>query len=279
MTNGNGTANKPLPRMGGLLLDLDGTLYHGSRPIEQADLLIRRLKEWGLPYRYVTNNSTATPEEVAEKLRRMGIEADAGDVCTSAQAAAAYIAEQKPGAVVHIVGETGLRQAAKEAGLIVDDEAEAPDFVLQGIDRKLTYETLAAAVRRIRGGAAYVMTNPDLLLPTENGLTPGAGSIGAMLKAAGGKEPILIGKPSPILMDYALDKLAMAAEETWVVGDNLATDIAAGHASGCGTALVLTGLTTADNFEHYAEAAGCKPDVVLENLNELISYISRSIGR
>ncbi|GGG88083.1 TIGR01457 family HAD-type hydrolase [Paenibacillus radicis (ex Gao et al. 2016)] len=268
---------RQLPAMNGLLLDLDGTLYHGTRRIEGADRLIRFLKEQELPYRFVTNNSSATPEAVADRLLAMGIEATAGDVCTSAQGAAGHIAQLKPGASVFVVGEAGLRQAVEEAGLQLTEEQ--PDFVLQGIDRGLTYERLAVAVRHILNGAKYVLTNPDLLLPTENGLMPGAGSIGAMLKAAGGQEPILIGKPSPILMDYSLDKLGLTADQTWVVGDNLATDIAAGRASGCGTALVLTGLTTADNFESYADKAGCKPDAICANLDELISYISASTGR
>ncbi|MUT67330.1 TIGR01457 family HAD-type hydrolase [Paenibacillus sp. NEAU-GSW1] len=268
----HGIETKP----GGILLDLDGTLYHGTKRIEGADRLIDKLKEWRLPYRFVTNNSSAAPETVAERLNAMGIAAEASEVCTSAQAAAEHIARLKSGAAVFIIGEAGLIRAAEEAGLQVVEEA--PDFVLQGIDRELSYARLAAAVRHIHNGATYVLTNPDLLLPSETGLMPGAGSIGAMLTAAGGQEPMLIGKPSPILMDYALDKLELTADETWVVGDNLATDIAAGKASGCGTVLVLTGLTNADNMESYASIAGCRPDAVCANLDELISYISSSTG-
>ncbi|RIX53606.1 TIGR01457 family HAD-type hydrolase [Paenibacillus nanensis] len=258
----------------GLLIDLDGTLYHGSNRIEGADRLIALLREAKMPYRYVTNNSTATPTEVADRLTAMGIPALPEEVCTSAQAAAGYIAERSPGASVYIIGENGLYDAMIEVGLKPTD-AEA-DFVVQGLDRSLTYDRAAKAVQYIRGGAAFVMTNPDLLLPSGTGLLPGAGSIGAMLKAASGQDPVVIGKPSAILMDYSLEKLGMAAENTWVVGDNLATDIAAGIAAGCGTALVFTGLTNEQNYERYAEAAGCKPDLICKDLNELIAVINGS---
>ncbi|MGG4033927.1 TIGR01457 family HAD-type hydrolase [Paenibacillus cisolokensis] len=261
----------------GLLIDLDGTLYHGARRIDGADAFIADLRKAELPFRFVTNNSSASPDVVARRLEAMGIAAQARDVCTSAQAAARYIAEERPGARVFVIGEDGLREAAEEAGLVLTERD--PDYVLQGIDRKLTYDRIAAAVRHIFAGARYILTNPDLLLPSDDGLLPGAGSIGAMLRAASGQEPVLIGKPSAILMDYALRDLGLAAEDAWVIGDNLATDIAAGKAAGCGTVLVLTGLTTADNFEAYAGQAGCRPDAVCGDLHELRSYISAFIRR
>ncbi len=259
--------------MSGFLIDLDGTLYHGDRRIEGADRLIRYLQAEQIPYLFVTNNSSAAPETVAQRLTDMGIPASPSDVCTSAQAAARYVAERHPQASVYAVGEAGLKQALEEEGLALTDSR--PDFVVQGIDRNVRYDDLAKAVRYIRDGAAYVLTNPDLLLPSSDGLIPGAGSIGAMIKAASGTEPVLIGKPSAILMNEALRRLGRQAEHTWVVGDNMATDIAAGRAAGCGTLLVLTGLTTADNLEHYAEQAGCRPDLICGDLDELIEVIGK----
>lgn len=265
-----------LPEMRGLLIDLDGTLYHGTHRIDGADTLIAYLAETKLPYRFVTNNSSATPKDVADRLMNMGIPAVPEDVCTSAQASAGYIASLQSGASVYVIGEAGLRHAVQEAGLLLTEEQ--PDFVLQGIDRSINYETLTKAVRYIHGGATFILTNPDLLLPSTDGLIPGAGSIGAMLTAAGGKEPIVIGKPSSILMKYSLEEIGLSAAETWVIGDNMATDIAFGHNAGCGTILVLTGLTNAQNMDYYMEKAGCKPDVVCNHLEELRSYISDHKG-
>ncbi len=259
--------------MQGLLIDLDGTLYHGNNRIDGADLLIGYLNDTKMPYRFVTNNSSATPETVADRLQTMGIPAEPEHVCTSAQAAAAYMAKAKPGAAVFVIGEEGLLLAVSEAGLRITEDN--PDYVLQGIDRAFTYERLARAVRHIHSGAEFVLTNPDLLLPSGDGLIPGAGSIGAMLTAAGGKEPILIGKPSSILMEHSLASIGLSAAETWVIGDNLATDIAFGRAAGCGSVLVLTGLTTRDNLNHYMNRAGCEPDVICDDLHGLIHFIEK----
>ncbi|GKU79265.1 TIGR01457 family HAD-type hydrolase [Paenibacillus sp. L3-i20] len=258
--------------MKGLLIDLDGTLYHGSKMIDGADRLITYLRDKNISYRFVTNNSASSPIEVANRLLSMGIPAKQEDICTSAQATAQYIAAIHPHASVYVIGESGLHDAILEAGLDITEDK--PHFVVQGIDRKLSYERITQAVRYIREGATSILTNPDLLLPSSDGLIPGAGSIGAMIKAASGKEPVLIGKPSTILMEYSLKQLGVERADTWVIGDNIATDIAAGIAANCGTLLVLTGLTTADNMDYYKSVAGCKPDLICENLDELLLTVS-----
>ncbi len=148
--------------------------------VEYADQFIGRLKERQIPHLFLTNNSSRTPADVAMHLNRLGIPATPGEVYTTALAAARYIAAKKPGARVFVVGEAGLREAVVEAGLHMTDEA--PDYVLQGIDRSFSYETLNGAVRHIRSGAEDVLTNPDTLLPTDDGFLPGAGSLAASIE-------------------------------------------------------------------------------------------------
>jgi len=251
----------------GILIDLDGTLYHGRHIISGADILIARLREENIPFLFVTNNSSRTPEGVAGHLRGMGIEAKAEEVCTSSLAAARYISEESPGARVAILGEEGLRQACLEAGLII--VTDSPQYVVQGIDRSFTYEALAKASRWILEGAVSVLTNPDLMLPTDDGIMPGAGTLGAAIEAATGVAPIVIGKPQSHLMTYATSLLNIEPEHAIVVGDNMRTDIAAGAGAGCRTVLVLTGLTTADNLEHYKSITGITPDYICADLAEL----------
>lgn len=257
-------------RPGGLLIDLDGTLYHGHVMIEGADTFIRMLRQREIRYLFVTNNSSATPETVAERLCMMGIPAAADDVCTSSQAAAAYIAQETNEARVFPVGEAGLHDALIKAGLQIVEEA--PDIVVQGIDRQLTYDRIAAAVGHIRSGARYILTNPDVLLPSDSGLIPGAGSISAILEKASGVHPTVIGKPSAILMNYALERLGQKAEDVWVIGDNPATDIAAAQASGCRSVLVLTGLATEANYTDLLLQAGCNADEIIADLHQLIRW-------
>ncbi|WP_342422294.1 TIGR01457 family HAD-type hydrolase [Paenibacillus sp. FSL E2-0178] len=254
--------------IGGLLIDLDGTLYHGGRMIPDADRLITALRRAAVPFLFVTNNSSRTAASVAAHLRGMGIDANPEEVCTSSLAAARYIAEESPEATVAILGEEGLVQACAEAGLTL--VTENPQYVVQGIDRSFTYESLARASRWIREGARFVLTNPDLMLPSDDGVMPGAGTLGAAIEAASGVSPVVIGKPESHLITYATTLLGITPEEAVVVGDNMRTDISAGVNAGCRTILVLTGLTTRDNLEHYQTVTGVKPDEICADLAELM---------
>lgn len=253
------------------LIDLDGTLYHGNRIIPGAAELISELQAKGIPHLYVTNNSSRTPGDVANHLREMGIPAVDNEVCTSAVAAAQYIATISPGAKVAAIGEKGLLQALNEAGLNMDEEH--PDYVVQGIDRSFTYETLSRATRWIRAGARYVLTNPDLLLPSDEGLIPGAGSISASIRAATGVEPIMIGKPSDVIMKFAIKRLGLRNEEVAVIGDNMLTDISAGVHAGSGSILTLTGVTTSENLQGFIATAGIEPDMICKDLEEVRNLI------
>lgn len=255
-----------------MLIDLDGTMYHGDKPIAGAAALIQYLREQQIAYRFVTNNSSATAEQVAERLNTMGIMASSLDICTSAQATAHYIAAHYESPRVYLIGEHGLRTALEEAGIIITEDA--PNIVVQGIDREFTYAKGSKAVQYILAGAAFIMTNPDLLLPSNEGFVPGAGSIGAMLSASSGQQPIIVGKPSKLLIQFALDQLHVKAGQALVIGDNMNTDIAAGVNAGCGTALVYTGLTTEHNFEYYKAQAQCEPDHIFETLDDLRMYIT-----
>lgn len=263
--------NKVRSRWKAYLIDLDGTLYHGNRMIEGADALINGLKQAEIPYLFVTNNSSRTPVEVAERLTAMGIAANADEVCTSAVAAAEYVAGEQPGCRVAFIGEQGLAKALRDAGLTLVDED--PEVVVQGIDLSFTYDKLASAAGWIRNGAKYVLTNPDLLLPSTHGLMPGAGTISAAIRAASGSDPIVIGKPSGILMKHAIDRLGLRNEEVAVIGDNMLTDISAGVNAGCGTMLVLTGVTTDANLQSFVASAGVHPDVVCGDLREALNTI------
>lgn len=259
-----------------LLFDLDGTLYRGGERVPGADRLIAGLQKSGMPCWFVTNNSTKTPEEVTRHLVGLGIPAAQETIVTSALAAAHYVKKHHFGVETFVIGEEGLRTALRDAGLRLMEEGEAnlhAGLVVQGVDRQLTYERLAAGVRHLMNGAAYVMTNPDRVLPVEGGFLPGAGSIGAALQAAAGVEPIIIGKPSRILMDYALEQAGTIPERTWVIGDNPYTDIAAARNVGCPSILVLTGLCDEHNWREHCRAAEVTPHEVCSGPDELVSLI------
>jgi len=274
----NHLVNQPAPEA--LMFDLDGTLYRGNEIIPGADRLIAGLQRSGMPCLFVTNNSTRTPLEVAEHLRAMGIPAEEEAIVTSALAAAHYVKMLHPGADTYVIGEKGLREALVNAGLHVLEEGDherKAALVVQGLDRKLSYDRLTVAVKHLLNGAAFVQTNPDRLLPVDGGFLPGAGSIGAALQSAGGTDPIIIGKPSQRIMDFSLQLTGTSPEKTWVIGDNPYTDLAAARNVGCPSILVLTGLCTLDNWEEHCAAANVTPDAVCEGPEQLESLLNRSM--
>lgn len=255
----------------GFIIDLDGTLYRGSEPLPHAAEFIAALRRTGAPYVLMTNNSMRTPADVSDHLNRLGIPADPSEVLTSAQATARYLDSQQAGRRVYCIGEGGLSTALAEAGYTLTEDAA--DVVVQGLDRRFDYGMLKTAMDLIRSGARFVLTNPDVRLPMEDGFLPGAGTLGAAIETASGVKPVVIGKPSVIMTGFALEMIGLPASSVWMVGDNLRTDMLAGKNTGCRTALLLTGITPADALPALAEETGVTCDVVAAHLGEFMAHI------
>lgn len=247
------------------MIDLDGVVYTGSEVVPGAAGFFRRVRELGIPFLLITNNSSRTAEQFAERLAGMGIEVRPAEVLTSAQATAEFLASTAPpGSRAYVIGEVGLRSALEARGFRLVDGPQA-DYVVVGLDRGFNYEKLTIAIRAVLGGARFVGPNPDTTLPMEDGLCPGAGAFQAAIRAATGVEPLIIGKPEPTMLSIGLRMLGCAPQEAAIVGDRLDTDILGGQRAGVGTILVLTGVATAEE----AAASAIKPDYVLRDLAEL----------
>jgi 4-nitrophenyl phosphatase len=134
-----------------------------------------------------------------------------------------------------------------------------------GMDRQVSFEKLSEATLLIRKGIPFYATNTDKTFPTPRGQIPGAGAWISVITTATNVQPIVAGKPFPFLMDLSLERLGTRKEETLVIGDRLETDIAAGQAVGCPTALVLSGVSTREQAVSWNPA----PDVIVENLSQL----------
>ncbi|AOZ89442.1 HAD family hydrolase [Bacillus xiamenensis] len=252
----------------GYLIDLDGTMYKGTEKIEEAGQFVHKLNELNIPYLFVTNNSSRTPKQVAEKLVSFDIPATEEQVFTTSMATANYIAEQKKDASVYVIGEEGIKQAIEEKGLSFAQEDA--DFVVVGIDRGITYEKLAVGAIAIRQGAQFVSTNGDIAIPTERGLLPGNGSLTSVLTVTTTVQPTFIGKPESIIMEQAMRVLGTDVSETLMVGDNYDTDIMAGMNAGMDTLLVHTGVTTKELLQQVER----QPTYVIDSLSEWIERLS-----
>ncbi|WP_338750960.1 TIGR01457 family HAD-type hydrolase [Bacillus sp. FJAT-52991] len=247
----------------GYLIDLDGTMYRGTEKIEEAGHFIARLNEKNIPYLFVTNNSSRTPEQVANKLVGFDIPTTTDQVFTTSMATAQFIADRKEAATVYVIGEEGIRQALQEKGLTVVDHDQA-DFVVVGIDRSINYEKLATACLAVRNGATFISTNGDIAIPTERGLLPGNGSITSVVAVSTQTKPTFIGKPESVIMDQALRVLGTSKEDTLMVGDNYDTDILAGIGAGMDTLLVHTGVTQKEHLTQVEK----QPTHIRNTLNE-----------
>ncbi|MFA9560042.1 TIGR01457 family HAD-type hydrolase [Evansella sp. AB-rgal1] len=230
----------------GYLIDLDGTMYRGEEKIEAASRFVKKLAEKQIPYLFVTNNSSRTPEQVADKLNSMDIPCGSDHVFTTSIATANYI-EQKHGvASVYMIGEEGLSTALESKGMkLVEEDA---NVVVMGLDRELTYEKLAKACLLVRFGATLLSTNGDVAIPTERGLLPGNGSLTSVVEVSTGVKATYMGKPEAIIVDQALEVLGTALEKTVMVGDNYNTDILSGINAGMDTIIVHTGVTTKEHL-------------------------------
>jgi 4-nitrophenyl phosphatase len=244
----------------GFLIDLDGTMYRGTEVIREAGDFVNELQARDLPYLFVTNNSSRTPWQVAQKLKRFGIAAEEEQVFTSSLATANYLYEQSQKASVYVIGEEGLQQAIADKGFHQGDEHA--DFVVMGIDRAITYEKFAVACLAVRNGAALISTNADIALPTERGFMPGNGALTSVIAVSTGVKPIFIGKPESIIMEQALKVIGTKKDSTVMIGDNYDTDIMAGMNAGLDTLLVHTGITTKEALTKY----GRQPTYVVDSL-------------
>lgn len=260
--------DKQVRKYQGYLIDLDGTMYRGNEPIEAAAAFIQTLHEQEIPYLFLTNNSTRTPEDVSRKLNRMNIKSAPENVFTSSLATANYIKDKQADARCFVIGEEGLRVALERKGLTVTDE-ETCDYVIAGLDRHITYEKLAKACLAIRSGAIFLSTNSDVALPTERGFLPGNGAMTSVLTVSTGQQPIFIGKPEAIIMEGALEVLGLEKRDTLMVGDNYNTDILAGIHAGIDTLMVFTGVTPHTDYPKLLE----KPTYYVHNLQEWIGCI------
>ncbi|MCK1210446.1 TIGR01457 family HAD-type hydrolase [Streptococcus uberis] len=247
----------------GYLIDLDGTIYKGRERIPAGERFIQRLQEQEIPYLLVTNNTTRTPQMVQDMLaQQFNIQTPLETIYTATMATVDYMKDMNRGQTAYVIGETGLKSAISEAGYIEDKEN--PAYVVVGLDSQVTYDMLATATLAIAKGALFIGTNPDLNIPTERGLMPGAGSLVALLEAATRVKPVFIGKPNAIIMNKALDILQVKRSEAIMVGDNYLTDIMAGIQNDIASLLVTTGFTKAEEVPNLT----IQPDYVVASLDE-----------
>lgn len=265
----------------GFIFDLDGTVYLGEAALPGSVEAIATLRERGKRVLFVSNKPLEPRSAYAAKLTKLGIPATPDDVITSGYVMGHYLAHNEPGLTLYVVGEENLREELRGHGLAVADELadQNPlevidpagiDGVVVAFDRTLDYRKLNTAFQALTQGARFFATNADKMCPMPGGGIPDAGgTIAALEHMTGRTVDVLAGKPSPLIMQVALDRLGVPAHRCMMTGDRLETDILMGQRAGMVTTTTLTGAST----RAQALALANPPDFIVETLAEIPALI------
>ena len=253
------------------LFDMDGTLYLGNRLYDFTLELLSTLRATGRQYLFMTNNSSKSVEDYVAKLGKLGIEATREDFMTSSQATAYYLHIHHEGQKLYVCGTESLKAELRREGFTVTTNVQEVECIVMGFDTELTFQKLhdVSYLLLTRPDLPYIATNPDYVCPTEFGSVPDCGSVCDMIYNATKKRPVVIGKPSPLMPQLAMEKLGISKEETCVVGDRIYTDVKSGLNAGITGILVLSGETTRE----ILEASPDKPHLVLADASEILDAI------
>lgn len=262
---------KAITSMKLFLFDMDGTLYLGDRIYPFTDELLHTIKEQGKRYLFMTNNSSKSVNDYIKKLDALGISATREDFITSSQATAYYLQKHHAGKVLYVCGTESLKQELRDEGFTVSENIAETQCIVMGFDTELTFQKLhdVSYLLLTKPDLPYIATNPDLVCPTEFGSVPDCGSVCQMIYNATSKRPLVIGKPSGLMPELAMQRLNVPKENTCVVGDRIYTDIKCGLNAGITGILVMSGETTP---EILAESAD-KPHIVLNDAGEILSIL------
>jgi NagD protein len=249
------------------LSDMDGVLVHEEEPIPGAADFIARLTATGRPFLLLTNNSIFTPRDLKARLHRSGIDVPEDSIWTSALATAQFLDNQRPGGTAYVIGEAGLTTALHEIGYVMTERD--PEYVVLGETRTYSFEAITTAIRLIDKGARFIATNPDVSGPSLQGLIPATGSVAALITKATGIDPYFVGKPNPLMMRSALNRIDAHSESTVMVGDRMDTDVISGLEAGLRTILVLTGSTKAAQVARFPY----RPTRVVDSVADIVGLV------
>ena len=246
------------------LTDMDGVLVHEEDAIPGASDFIEALKASGKKFLVLTNNSIYTPRDLRARLLLSGIDVPEESIWTSALATADFLSDQRPRGSAYVVGESGMTNALHDIGYVMTDRD--PDYVVLGETRTYSFEAITRAIRLIEAGARFIATNPDPSGPSPQGTLPATGSVAALISTATGRTPYYIGKPNPLMMRSALNRLQAHSESTVMIGDRMDTDIISGLEAGIRTVLVMTGSTRSGQVDHFPY----RPTRVVDSVADLV---------
>ncbi|MFC7077622.1 HAD-IIA family hydrolase [Haloarcula halophila] len=255
----------------GVVLDLDGTVYHGDNVLPGVDDFVETVRGRDCSLCFFSNNPIHDGDDYVQRLQGLGVDARPGEACSSGVVTSEYLHAEHAGDEVFVIGSDAVREQVRDTAAILTDEPAPADVLLASWTDAFHYRDLATALRVVGNDTTFLGTDPDRTFPDENG-EPVPGS-GAIIRAVAGvldRDPDrILGKPSEVAVRAALERLGCTASECLVVGDRLDTDIRMGERSGMTTALVTTGVSDREAVEH----SDVQPDYVVDSLAAVVPIV------
>ena len=254
-----------LSRIRHVVLDMDGTLYKGTKLFPQTLPFLDRLAQLGIGRTFLTNNTSHSKLDYVARLKRMDINARAEEICTPAESVVAHLRSRHQQLKrIAILGTRSLVDEFEASGFVSD--WEMPEAVVVGFDTGLDYGRLCRTAYWIDRGLPFLATHPDLVCPTDQPtVLVDCGAICACLTAATGKKPVVFGKPNPSILTGLLDRLQLKLDELLMVGDRIYTDIKMARDAGVPSALVLSGETQ----KEHVDSLTIIPDFIVRDIGLL----------
>ena len=260
-------ASTPPRLFGAYIFDIDGTICLGESLLPTVMHTIDRLRGLGRRTLFLTNNTTSTAAGYGAELTAQGIPTEARDVVNATQVLIAFLDRELPGGTLHVIGESALIEDLVAAGFRISSQVGEIEAVIASFDRGFTYAKLQLAFDALRNGARFFATNADRYRPTANGGEPDAAAIIAAIEACSSVRcEAVVGKPSPLTIEYLRDRIGLPMAECLLVGDRLETDIRMANEAGMASALVLTGATSEAMVAHSLT----QPTYLLRSLHEVL---------
>jgi len=245
-------------------LDLDGTIYMGDDLIPGAKEFLDYLRNKGIYFYFLSNNSSRSKADYVKKLSALGIYTGEEGIILSTDGVIAFLLEIDV-RDIYVVGTKSMKEMFIEAGFHV--ESSNPRFVILGFDTELTYEKLKTAALFIQNGVELIATHPDLVCPTPEGFIPDTGAMLALFEKATNKKPFKIfGKPNPEMITHILKKYNVSPENVVMIGDRIYTDMELARRVPCDSILVLSGETKKEDLASIEE----HPTLVVDSIADLI---------
>jgi HAD superfamily hydrolase (TIGR01458 family) len=254
--------------MAAILLDVDGVLHVSGEPIPGAAHAVRELREAGHRLRFVTNATTRSKAQLAAELQRIGIELDETEVQTTADAAVAALRGRRVLALVMhaLVGDLDELELVGEGAdaVLIGGADDSPETNLV-----FSYMNLARAFAELELGADLYCLHRNRWWQTRRGPLLDSGCYVAGLEYAAQTEAAVLGKPNAAYFDAACEALDAEPGMTWMVGDDLETDVVGARGVGMHAVLVRTGKFRPD----IVEASRVQPDGIVSSIAHVPDWI------